>query len=65
MIGRDRSYISRIERGRCNATFETLLLIASGLGISPSEMLAGIGEPEYNIDGSLPVSFSMPKRRRP
>ena len=46
MIGRDRSYISRIERGMCNVTLETILRIAGGLGTSPSLLLAGIGEPE-------------------
>ena len=45
MIGRDRSYISRIERGRCNATFETLLALAGGLGVAPSQLFVGIGEP--------------------
>ena len=39
MVGRDRSYISRIEHGKCSATIDTIFLIASGLGIPASELL--------------------------
>ena len=63
MIGRDRSYISRIERGKVNATFDTLLTLASGLGVSPSQLFAGIGEPEPRV-GEAPISIATPIRRR-
>ena len=59
MIGRDRSYISRIERGRCNATFDTIVLIAGGLGIPASMLLEGVDELEENTK-PIPVHFSMP-----
>ena len=60
MVGLDRSYISRIERGCCNATFDTILLIAGGFGVSPSTLLDGIGEPDQG-DGPLPVTLTVSK----
>lgn len=35
----DRSYFGAIERGEHNVTYETLLKIADGLEVSPSELL--------------------------
>ena len=40
--GLDRSYISRVESGSCNITFDSILLLAAGLGVAPSELLDGI-----------------------
>ena len=42
IIGIERSSISRLETGNTNATFDTILRLAYGLGLSPSELLAGI-----------------------
>ena len=45
IIGLDRSIISRVERGKCNPTFDTIMLISEGLGVTPSELLIEIGLP--------------------
>jgi transcriptional regulator with XRE-family HTH domain len=39
----DRSYMGAIERGEFNLTLDTLLKIATGLGISASELLGRAG----------------------
>ena len=64
MIGRDRSYISRIERGRCNATFDTLLALAGGLGVSPSQLFVGIGEPHRDPAKPPSAFLASPKHPR-
>lgn len=46
MIGLSKDYIIDIEYGRKSPTFDTLLKIASGLDITPSELLRGVGEPD-------------------
>lgn len=45
IAGLDRSYISRIERGHCNVTLDSIMLIADGLGVAPSDLLDGVGIP--------------------
>ena len=40
--GFDRTYISMIERGKRNMSFSNLLRIASGLGVSVSQLTEGI-----------------------
>lgn len=62
MIGRDRSYISRIERGLCNATFDTIVVIANGLGIAPASLFAGIAEPD-RPEKPVPVALSISRHR--
>ena len=42
IAGLNRSYISRIERGRCNVTLDGIMLLASGLGVTPSDLLDGV-----------------------
>jgi transcriptional regulator with XRE-family HTH domain len=37
--GLDRSYYGAIERGEFNITVDTLVTVADGLGVSPSEVL--------------------------
>lgn len=46
MIGMDRGYLAGIETGKYNATFDKLVDIADGFGITLSELLEGVGEPE-------------------
>ncbi|MHB8243258.1 MAG: helix-turn-helix domain-containing protein [Solirubrobacteraceae bacterium] len=41
--GVDRSYMGAIERGEFNLTVNTLLKVATGLGISVSQLLAHAG----------------------
>lgn len=41
-INLDRTYLSGIERGIRNPTVKTLQIIASGLGVTLSELLKGI-----------------------
>jgi transcriptional regulator with XRE-family HTH domain len=41
--GLDRSYMGAIERGEFNLTLETLLKIATELGISAAELLSRAG----------------------
>ena len=45
MVGLDHSYISRIENGECNPTVDSIVIIANGLGTSPSTLFEGIGIP--------------------
>ena len=45
IIGLERSAISRLETGSTNATLDTILRLAHGLGLSPSELLADLEPP--------------------
>ncbi len=38
--GLDRTYISSVERGRRNISFDNLVKIAKTLGVKPSQLLA-------------------------
>ena len=60
IVGCERSFISRIEHGKCGIPFDTVLLIADGLGVSTSALLAGIDDPPKR-DGPLPINFSFPR----
>ena len=40
--GLHRTYMGGVERGERNLTIESVMMIATGLGISMSELLAGI-----------------------
>lgn len=40
--GLDRTYISSCERGRRNASLETIVRLAIALGVAPSELLLGL-----------------------
>lgn len=42
MIGMDRGYLAGIETGKYNATFDKLVDIADGLGVTLSELLEGV-----------------------
>lgn len=44
MIGMDRGYLAGIETGKYNATFDKLVDIADGFGITLSELLAGVDD---------------------
>lgn len=46
MIGLSKDYIIDLEYGRKSPTFDTILKIAAGFDITPSELLRGIGEPD-------------------
>lgn len=46
MVGLDRSYISRLERGLCSASFESIVRIAWALDVAPSQLLDDIPPPE-------------------
>jgi transcriptional regulator with XRE-family HTH domain len=39
----DRTYLSDIERGVCNPGIKNVVLIAKALGISPSDLMKGVG----------------------
>jgi transcriptional regulator with XRE-family HTH domain len=41
--GMDRSYFGAIERGEFNVTYLTILKIARGLGVRPSELMLRAG----------------------
>lgn len=43
MVGLSKSFVIQIEHGRRNVSLDTIERIAHGLGISPSELLEGIG----------------------
>ena len=43
ITGLDRTAICRIERGKCSASFDTIMLIASGLSMTPADLFVGIG----------------------
>ena len=55
MVGLDRSYISRIERGKCNPTVESIIIIANGLGIPPAVLFEGVGVPATKSEPRIPV----------
>ena len=38
----DRTYISGVERGKRNPTIQSIWLIAGGLGMKPSELMAEV-----------------------
>ena len=42
MVGLDRSHLSRIERGVCNASLDSLFLVAYGLGKTPAQLFEGV-----------------------
>ena len=42
MVGIDRSYMSGIENGHRNVSFDNLVRIAQGFGISLSDLMAGV-----------------------
>ena len=45
MVGLDRSYISGVENGKRNASFDNIVKIACGLGITLYELMWGIEIP--------------------
>lgn len=61
MVGRDRSFISRIERGACSATVDTIFMLAGGLGITPSQLLEGIALSDGTPRESGSSRLSSPK----
>ena len=44
--GMDLSYISRVERGQKGLQLKTIVRLACGLGITPSELIAEVTCPE-------------------
>ena len=62
MIGLSKDYIVDIEFGRKSPTLDTIIKIASGLDITPAELLEGIGEPDVKRKRK-PVQDERPHRR--
>ena len=54
--GLDRTYIGGIERGERNLSLKNLLRISNALGVTPSELLAGIPNDRDTDSASLPES---------
>ena len=42
LAGLDRTYVSLVERGRCNISFLNLCKFADALGVTPSELIRRI-----------------------
>ena len=42
MVDLNKDYIIDIEKGRRSPSFDTILKVSSGLGVTPSELLEGI-----------------------
>ena len=42
MIGLDRTYLIGVEKGRRNVSVDNLVKISQGLGVSLSELFAGV-----------------------
>ena len=61
MVGLDRTYISRVERGRCSVTLDNILLIANGLGVTPSELLNGVSISATFGSEPLPIRIDLPR----
>ena len=47
MIGMNKDTISGIECGKKSPRFDSILKIADGLGVSPSDLVGEIGSPDY------------------
>ena len=45
MVGLSKDYIVDLEFGRKSPTLDTLVKVAAGFGMTPSELLKGIGNP--------------------
>lgn len=41
-VDMDRTYVSGIERGVRNPTLDVIVRLAHGLGVTPSELMAGV-----------------------
>lgn len=54
--GLDRTYIGGIERGERNLSLKNLLRITDVLGVTPSDLLAGIPSDRDTDSASLPES---------
>jgi len=63
MVGISRTRISRLEAGQSNIRVDTILLLACALGVTPSDLLAGIDLSEGLDSDSLPISLGFSKRR--
>ena len=50
MVGLSVDYMVDLEKGRKSPTLDSIVKIAGGFGITPSELLRGIGEPEQPRD---------------
>jgi transcriptional regulator with XRE-family HTH domain len=44
--GLDMTEVSRLERGIKDPRLSTIVRLATGLGVEPAELLAGLGRPE-------------------
>lgn len=45
MIGMDRTYISGVEHGKRNISFDNIVKIAQGLDVSLAKLMDGVGAP--------------------
>ena len=43
MVGLNKNYLIDLEKGRKSASCKTLMKLCAGFGITPSELLEGIG----------------------
>ena len=46
MVGLSKDYVVDLEYGRKSPTLDTLVKVSAGFGITPSELLMGIGDPD-------------------
>ena len=61
MVGLSKDYIVDLEFGRKSPTFETLLKISAGFGITLSELLEGIGVPDDRKQPEPPAEHDSSK----
>ena len=64
MVGVERSYLAKVEAGKRNPSIDIIEKIAHGLGVTLSELFAGIDSipTEDSVKGERPLPSSQTRR---
>ena len=58
-----RTFMGTIERGESNLSFQNLVKVAKGLGITLSQLLSGLEKRAEGLAGNLPLKRQATKRK--